>query len=147
MKIFILLKAKVWKSNIFPKLENLTNLHKHETFYNVVKEINQFSQNVHSIEENLKHVTFNVLDECKRNHFIKIYIPEEYSLLNQQQLVFETELPLAAQNSLLMVNNLFYFIKNRRLDQNEVKSIKNFNMLAFEFCVNYSPIKSKVFCV
>lgn len=105
----LLLKAKVWKSNIFSKLDNITNLHHYETFYNVINEINSFSQYVYTIDENLNFVTFNVLDECRHNHLIKIYIPQEYTLSNKQQLIFETELPLVAKNSLLMVNKFCYF--------------------------------------
>lgn len=60
------------------------------------------------MDENLKHVTFNVLDLCKRNHFIKVYVPDDYPT-TKSMLLFETMLPSVIVNSLSKVNNLFSF--------------------------------------
>lgn len=96
-------KTEAWKSNIFSNLNNLKDVYPFETFYNLIKEIRSYSQYVHTIENDLKHITFNVLDAYKRNHLIKIYIPIEYVMTKKQQLHFETKIPIVAVNSLLKV--------------------------------------------
>lgn len=73
----------------------------------MIQEINLYSQFVHTIDENLKHIKFNVLDVCRRNHFIIVYIPDEYPKITKQGLYFETVLPSVIMNSLLRVTNLF----------------------------------------
>lgn len=75
-----------------------------EKFFTIIQEINVYSQYVHTIDENLKHVTFNVIDICRRDHLITIYIPDDYVLNKKQALHFETTIPSVSINSLLKVN-------------------------------------------
>lgn len=100
-------KTEAWKSNIFSKLNNLIDVYPFETFYYLIKEIVSYSQYVHTIEKDLKYITFNVLDAYKRNHLIKTYIPIEYFMTKKQPLHFETKIPIVAVNSLLKVIFLF----------------------------------------
>lgn len=79
----------------------------------MIQEVNLFNQFVHTIDENVKHIKFNVLDMCKRNHFIIVYIPDEYPVITKQGLYFETIVPPVIMNSLLRVIYLFiFFYKN-----------------------------------
>lgn len=75
-----------------------------EKFYTVIQEINLCSQYVYKIDENLKHVTFNVIDICKQDHLITIFIPDDYAVIKKQELSFETIIPLVIMNSLLKVS-------------------------------------------
>lgn len=77
-----------------------------EKFYSIIQDINLQGQYVHAIDENLKSVTFNVFDACKRDHFIKIFILDEYPITKKQPLNFETLVPPVIIDSLLKVNNL-----------------------------------------
>lgn len=43
-----------------------------------------------------------------RNHFLTIYIPDEYPIAKQQLLNFETMIPSVSMNSLLKVNNCLF---------------------------------------
>lgn len=74
-----------------------------EKFYTVIQEINLYSHYVYNIDENLKHVTFNVIDICKQDHLITIFIPDDYAVIKKQELSFETKIPLVIINSLLKV--------------------------------------------
>lgn len=78
-----------------------------EKFYSVIQEINLYSQYVHKIDDNLKHVTFNAIDICKQDHLITIFIPDDYAVIKKQALSFETIIPLVTMNSLLKVHILF----------------------------------------
>lgn len=89
-------------------MNDLIDVYPFETFYDLIKEINSYSQYVHTIEKDLKHITFNVLDAYNRNHLIKMYIPIEYCMTKKQPLHFETMIPIVAVNSLLKVI-IFYF--------------------------------------
>jgi len=70
----------------------------------VIQEVNLYGQYVHKIDENLRHITFNVLDMCKQNHFIKIFIPDEYPMIKNQSLCYETIVPSVVLKSFLKVN-------------------------------------------
>lgn len=70
----------------------------------MIQEVNLYGQYVHQIEENLKHVTFNVLDMCSHSHFIKIFIPDEYPKIKKHPLCFETVVPTVSLNLFLKVN-------------------------------------------
>lgn len=85
----------------------MQNLSNDEKFYAVVQEVNLYSQFVHTIDESLKHIKFNVLDTCRRDHFIIVYIPDEYPKIIKQGLYFETMVPSVIMNSLLRVTYLF----------------------------------------
>jgi len=74
----------------------------------VIQEVNIYDQYIHDIDENLKYITFNVLDICRRNHFIKIYIPEEYSEIKNKPLEFDAMVPLIIIDSFLKVNICIY---------------------------------------
>jgi len=90
------------KEDTFTDLQNLSNVD--EKLYSLIQEVNLHGQYVHKIDQNLKHVTFNVLDTCKQNHFIKIFIPDEYPMVKKQPLYFETLVPSVSLNSFLKVN-------------------------------------------
>lgn len=79
-------------------------LHNSEKFYSLIQEVNIYGPFIYSIDENLKHITFNVIDICKRNHFITIYIPDDYPMVKKKMLYFETMVPPVTMNSLLKVN-------------------------------------------
>lgn len=81
-----------------------------EKFYAVIQEVNLYSQFVHTIDESLKHIKFNVLDTHRRNHFIIVYIPDEYPIVTKQGLYFETMVPSVIMNSLLRVTYLFIYL-------------------------------------
>lgn len=103
--MFIVNQSKVWKQDLFSNLQNLSNSYlPSEQFYSLIQEVNTHSQFVHTIDENLKHITFNVRDICNRNHFITIYIPDEYPMVKKKSLYFETMIPPVTTNSLSKVN-------------------------------------------
>lgn len=82
-----------------------------EKFYSIIQDINLQGQYVHAIDENLKSVTFNVYDTCKRDHFLHIFIHNEYSITKKQPIHFETLVPPVIMDSLLKVNHfLIVFI-------------------------------------
>lgn len=110
--VLLFVKTEAWKPNIFSKFNNLIDVYPFETFYDLIKEIHSYSQYVHTIEKDLKHITFNVLDAYKRNHLIKTYIPIEYVMTKKQPLHFETKIPIVAVNSLVKVI-IFYFNYSR----------------------------------
>lgn len=83
-------------------LENITNLK--ENFYAVIQEINSYDQFIHKIDENINYITFNVLDNSKRQHLLTIYVPDEYPIIKKQPLHFETIVPPIVTNNLLKVN-------------------------------------------
>ncbi|XP_028044428.1 E3 ubiquitin-protein ligase FANCL isoform X1 [Rhopalosiphum maidis] len=112
LKELIPVLVKVWKEDPSTNLRNLNYVD--EKFYSLIQEVNLYGQFVHEIDENLKHITFNVLDMCKHNHFIKILIPEEYPMVKKQPLCFETIIPSVGLNLLLKMNsitNLFEMFK------------------------------------
>lgn len=69
----------------------------------MIEEVNLYDQYIHEIDENLKYITFNVVDICERDHLIKIYIPEEYSILWNTPLCIDTMIPSTIINSFLKV--------------------------------------------
>lgn len=75
-----------------------------ENLYSVIQEANIYSQYVHEIDERLNYVIFNVLDTCRHNHFLKIYIPEDYPMCKNKSLNFESMIPYVAMNSFTKVN-------------------------------------------
>jgi len=85
-------------------LSNLSYAYDNEKFHSVIQEVNLYGQYVHQIDENLKHITFNVLDMCKHSHFIKIFIPDEYPKIKKQPLFFETMVPTVSLKLFLKVN-------------------------------------------
>lgn len=70
-----------------------------EKFYSVIQEVNVYGQYVHQIDENLKHITFNVFDMYRQDHFIKIFLPDEYPMVKKTTLCFEAILPSVSMNS------------------------------------------------
>lgn len=91
-------------------MQHLNDLWTNDNFYNIIQEVNLCGQYVHQMDENLKHVTFNVLDLCKRNHFIKVHVPDDYPTA-KSMLLFETVLPSVTTNSLSKVSNFFIVSK------------------------------------
>lgn len=115
LKELIPVLVKVWKQDTSIDLSNLSYVFDHEKFHSVIQEVNLYGQYVHTIDENLKHITFNVLDMCKHSHFIKIFIPDEYPMIKKQPLCFETMVPSVSLNLFLKMNtilNLFETFKN-----------------------------------
>lgn len=102
----LFLKDKIKDQDLYYKLDASNYKNLNTNFKAIIEEINLHSQYVHTIDENLKHITFNVLDICGRNHCIKIYIPEDYPKIKKKSFKFEVDVPLVAINSLLMVSNL-----------------------------------------
>lgn len=92
------------KENLFSSVQSLCHKHIDEKLYSVIREINVYSQYVHAIDERLNHVVFNVLDTCKHDHFLTIYIPEDYPMCKKQSLHFDSLIPSVAMNSLTKVN-------------------------------------------
>jgi len=90
------------KEDTSTNLQNLSNVD--EKFYSLIQEVNLHGQYVHKIDQNLKHITFNVLDMCKHNHFIKIFIPDEYPIVKKQPLCFETLVPSVSLKLFLKVS-------------------------------------------
>lgn len=78
-----------------------------EKFYSVIQEVNAYCQHVHTIDEKLNHIIFNVLDGCMQNHFLTIYIPEDYPMGKKQSLHFESTVPSITMISLTKVNSKF----------------------------------------
>lgn len=113
LKELIPVLVKVLKEDTSIHLQNLSNVD--EKFYSLIQEVNIHGQYVHKIDQNLKHITFNVLDMCKHNHFIKIFIPDEYPIVKKQPLCFETLVPPVSLKLFLKMNtitNLFEMFKN-----------------------------------
>jgi len=86
----------------------------------VIQEIDLCGQYVHSIDDNLKHITFNVLDMCGRNHFIKINIPKDYSIIKNEPLYFDTIIPSICLNYLSNINTILELFKEFKRIVNEL---------------------------
>ncbi|XP_022175544.1 E3 ubiquitin-protein ligase FANCL-like isoform X2 [Myzus persicae] len=118
----------VWKQDSSTNLSNLSYVYADEKFHSVIEEVNLYGQYVHKIDENLKHITFNVLDTCKHSHFIKIFIPDEYPKIKKQPLCFETMVPSVSLNLFLKMNtisNLFEAFKNVVNELNNFWNVHN----------------------
>jgi len=85
-------------------MSNLSNTHDDEKFHSVIQEVNLYGQYVQQIDENLKHITFNILDMRRNSHFIKIFIPDDYPKIKKKSLCFETMVPTVILNLFLKVN-------------------------------------------
>ncbi|XP_025196752.1 E3 ubiquitin-protein ligase FANCL isoform X2 [Melanaphis sacchari] len=126
LKELISVLVKVWKEDTSKNLQNLSYVD--EKFYSLIQEVNLYGQYVHKIDENLKHITFNVLDMCKHNHFIKIFIPDEYPMVKKQPLCFETIIPSVSSNLFLKMNtiiNLFETFKKVVYELNNFWNVHN----------------------
>lgn len=96
------------KHNIFSNLQNCNNVYIDEKFCSIIQEIILYEEYLHTIDDNLKYITFNILDPCRRDHFIKIYINEGYPINKDKPLYFDTMLP-STINSLFKVNICIFF--------------------------------------
>ncbi|XP_025423569.1 uncharacterized protein LOC112692953 isoform X2 [Sipha flava] len=106
LKEFILVLSKILKQDLFSNVQNLCNMQTGEKLYSIIQEVNIFSKYVQTIDEELNHIIFNVLDTCRHNHLLKIYIPKDYPIYKKQFLNFESMIPSATMNYLTKVNTI-----------------------------------------
>ncbi|XP_016659495.1 uncharacterized protein LOC100161477 isoform X5 [Acyrthosiphon pisum] len=142
LKELIPVLVKVWKQDTSINVPNSSYIFNEEKFHSVIQEVNLYGQYVHTIDENLKHITFNVLDMCKHSHFIKIFIPDEYPMIKKQPLCFETMVPSVSLNLFLKMTtilNLFETFKN------VVNELSNFWNVHNEIISTCNPIGSYTF--
>ncbi|VVC31033.1 Fanconi anemia complex, subunit FancL, WD-repeat containing domain,Zinc finger, RING-type,Zinc finger [Cinara cedri] len=125
--------SNIWKSNLFLNMPNLNNtLYPDDKFYTLIEDINLYGQYVHSIDENLRSVTFNVLDKCKRDHFIKIFIHDDkYPVTKRKTLFFETLVPPVIMDSLLKINTILKLFDQFKI---AVSELNDFWDLHEEIC-------------
>ncbi|KAL4154531.1 hypothetical protein QTP88_000389 [Uroleucon formosanum] len=156
LKELIQALVKVWKQDTSINLTNFNYIFD-DKFHSVIQEVNLYGQYVHTIDENLKHITFNVLDMCKHSHFIKIFIPDEYPMIKKQPLRFETMVPSVSLNLFLKVNTILNLFETFKNVVNELSNFWNVHSEIISTCntigsytfkdVNYRiPIDSHV-CV